>query len=66
MARRGRKPIFKEPTIRDTAYLVESDHELILELGDGSFTYGVRQLLAFHRERQPENGRTSKTAVPVS
>lgn len=65
MARRGRKPIFKEPTIRDTAYLVESDHELILKLGDGSFTYGVRELLNQHRERQDKNGR-SQTAVPVS
>jgi hypothetical protein len=49
--KRGRKPQFDEPGKRDTAYLPQSNHEILVAIGDDNFSRGVRVALEAYRRQ---------------
>lgn len=50
-AKRGRKPQFTEPGVRDTAYLPESAHKTLVSIGGENFSKGVRIALEAYRQQ---------------
>lgn len=49
--KRGRKPQFNEPGVRDTAYLPESAHKTLVAIGGENFSRGVRIALEAYRQQ---------------